>query len=192
MMSAHSESSIEHGIGSGLNWLIGGAVGGIVGSLLFGGLLWVIDPDIVTETIPAIYGLPPAAPVGWVFHLIHGLVLGVLFGFLVSRPVIGGTLTADAETDFIDAMRPGVRLTAAGIIYGLAVWTALPVIALSIWGTIGGVGDPAFPATALESLVGHLLYGLLLGALFSVFVGIAPDRRRNEDSVPSDSDSFQE
>lgn len=175
MTSSQSERSIKHGIGGSLNWLIGGAVGGIVGSLIFGGLLWGINPDIVTETIPAIYGLSPASPVGWVFHLTHGLILGVVFGFLVTRPLIFGTLIADVETDVIAAMGPNLRLTAAGVVYGLVVWTVLPVIALSIWVAVGRMSDPAFPSTALVSLVGHMLYGLLLGALFSIFVDVSPE-----------------
>lgn len=191
-MSIQSKSPDEYGLGGDLNWLVGGAVGGIVGSLLFGGLLWVIDPNIVTETIPAIYGVSPVAPVGWVFHLIHGLVLGVVFGFLVTRPPIFGTLTADVETDFLDARGLSARLTAAGVVYGLAVWTALPVIALSIWVALGIVSNPEFPSTALVSLVGHLLYGFLLGALFSVFVRATPKAQRVDASFEETSDPPRE
>lgn len=179
-MSAQSENPIGYGIDSGLHWLIGGAVGGVVGALIFGGLLWMIDPEIVIETIPAIYGLSPGGLLGWGFHLTHGLVLGVVFGLLVSRPMIAGTLTADVETDAIAAMGPHLRLTAAGVVYGLAVWTVLPVTAVSLWTAIGGVSAPAFPSTAVESLVGHVLYGLLLGALFSLLVEMAPRDQQTE------------
>ncbi|UPM44451.1 hypothetical protein [Halocatena salina] len=188
-MNAQAETSTEYSIGGSLNWLIGGAVGGVVGALIFGGLLWAIDPAIVIETIPAIYGLSPAGPIGWVFHLIHGLVLGVIFGFLVSRSVIFDTLTADVETDIIDTMGPHLRFTAAGIVYGLAVWTVLPVTALSIWMTIGDVGAPSFPSTAIESLLGHVLYGLLLGALFSIFVEITPKAEESDAPFEEASDS---
>ncbi|RRJ31834.1 hypothetical protein [Halocatena pleomorpha] len=179
-MNAQAEDSTKDSIGGSLNWLLGGAVGGVVGALIFGGLLWMIDPEIVIETIPAIYGLSPAGPLGWVFHLTHGLVLGIVFGFLVSRSVIFTTLTADVETDIIATTGPRLRFIAAGIVYGLAVWTVLPVTALSIWIAVGGVNDPAFPATAIESLLGHVLYGLLLGALFSILVDITPEAEESD------------
>lgn len=191
-MSAQSENSIGGGIDSGLHWFIGGAVGGVVGALIFGGLLWMIDPEIVIETIPAIYGLSPGSFLGWGFHLAHGLVLGVVFGLLVSRPMIAGTLTADVETDAIAAMGPRLRLTAAGVVYGLAVWTVLPVTAVSLWTAIGGVSAPAFPSTAVESLVGHVLYGLLLGALFSLLVEMAPRDQQTEAPFEEASGPSQE
>lgn len=192
VMSAQSDSPIRYGIGGSVNWLIGGAVSGVVGSLFFGGLLWTIDSDIVTETIPAIYGLDPSGTVGWIFHLSHGLVLGVVFGFLVTREPILGTLTADVETGFIAAIGPGVRFAGAGIVYGLAVWTVLPVFAQSILTAVRGGGDPGFPVAAFESLVGHLLYGLLLGALFSVFAETESEVKETDAPFEETSDSSQE
>jgi hypothetical protein len=190
-MSPQSDSPIEHGIGGSLNWLIGGAVGGIVGSLIFGGLLWVIDPNILIATVPAIYGLDPAATVGWGVHLLHGLVLGIVFGFLVTRDPILGTLTADVETGFIATVGPGLRFAVSGVVYGLAVWAVLPVIGLSLWISIGRVDNLEFPAATLESLIGHLLYGLLLGALFSVFVETVQEAEETEAPFEEASDSSQ-
>lgn len=189
-MDVQPDSPTEHGIGGSLNWLISGAIAGIVSSLVFGGVLWAINPAIVTQVIPAVYGLTSVGIVGWGFHLIHGLVLGVIFGFLVTRAPILGTLTADVETGFIAAMGPGLRLAGAGIVYGLAVWTALPVIFLSIWDINESV--PVFPALTPASLVGHLLYGLLLGALFSVFVEIAHEAEETEAPFEEASDPPQE
>lgn len=179
-MSARTDSPAEHGIGTSLNWLIGGAVSGVVGSAAFGVLLWAIDPDIVTAGVPAIYGLDPASVVGWAFHLFHGLVLGIVFGFVVTRKPVLGTITADVETGFIASMGPGARLTLAGLVYGLAVWSILPLIVLPIWTTVGRIDAPAFPATPVESLVGHVIYGSLVGGLFSVFVEVAPEAEETE------------
>lgn len=191
-MSARSDSPIRYGIGGSLNWLIGGAVSGVVGSLFFGALLWMVDSDIVTKAIPAIYGLDPSGAVGWIFHLLHGLVLGIVFGFLVTRKPIFGTLTADVETGFLAAIGPGVRLAATGVVFGLVVWTVLPVFAQSILTAVSGGGDPGFPVVAFESLVGHLLYGLLLGALFSVFVETAPEAKETDAPFEESTDSSQE
>ena len=169
-MTTESASPTDYGLGGSTNWLLGGAIGGVVGSLLFGVLLWVVDPAIVTDTIPGIYGFDPdGATLGWVFHLFHGLVLGLVFGFLISRELILGTITADTQFDVLEETGLTVRFVLAGFVYGLAVWALLPVIAGTVLISIGGA-DPVFPAIAVETLVGHLLYGSLLGALFSVFV----------------------
>lgn len=186
-----ADSPTEHGFGGTGNWLFGGALGGVVGSLLFGGVLWLVDPAIITETVPAIYGLETVGTAGWIFHVVHGLVLGIVFGFLVSRDPILGTLMADVETGFIAAMGPSLRLALAGVVYGLAVWTVLPLLVLPLWVTIGGIADPGFPVVAAEGLFGHLLYGLLLGALFSVFVETAEAAERAEAPFEEASDSPQ-
>lgn len=178
-MSIEVNNPTTFGIGGSFNWLVGGAVGGAIGSLLFGAVLWLVDPAIITEDVPAIYGLETAGTAGWLFHLAHGLVLGSVFGFLVTRDPIFGTLMADVETGFLAAMGPGLRLTLAGFVYGLAVWALLPVIVLPIW-TAVGVGEPAFPGLAFESLVGHLLYGLLLGALFALVAELESDVKAAE------------
>lgn len=172
-MSTEVDNLTRSGVGGSFNWLVGGAVGGAIGSLLFGAVLWLLDPTIITDAIPAIYGLETAGTAGWLFHLGHGLILGTVFGFLITRNPILGALMADVETDFLAAMGPVLRLTLAGLVYGLAVWTVLPVIVLPIWAAIG-IGEAGFPALAFEGLVGHLLYGLLLGALFALIVDLEP------------------
>ncbi|AXR76546.1 hypothetical protein [Natrarchaeobaculum sulfurireducens] len=185
-MSNELATPTEYGFGGSLNWLIGGAVGGVVGSALFGLVLWLVDPAVVTDAIPAIYGLEPGT-IGWGFHLVHGLVLGIVFGVLVTRDVIFGTITAGVATDAIDELGLGTRLALAGMVYGLAVWAILPLIGQSIAFTVGG--DPSFPVAAFESLLGHLVYGLLLGALFSVFVEVAPEAEAADAPFEEDPDT---
>lgn len=160
-MSSQSTSPTGYGFGGRLNWLIGGAVGGVAGSLLFGGVLWVL----------------------------HGLVLGILFGFIVTREPILGTFTADVPIGFLEDTGPGVRLILAGLVYGFAIWALIPVIAATVWVTFGGAAGPGFPGFALESLVGHQLYGTLLGALFSVFVEIESEAERADAPFDDASES---
>ncbi|MCU4750987.1 hypothetical protein OB919_03160 [Halobacteria archaeon AArc-curdl1] len=175
-MTTATDSVAAYGYGGRFYWLVGGAAGGLLSSALFGGLLWLVEPTIITETIPAIYGLEPGAA-GWGFHLLHGLLLGIGFGLLISRPLVLGTITATVETDPLEALGPGARITMAGIVYGLAIWALLPVIAQTIWITVTGMADTTFPTIAFESLVGHLLWGLVLGAVFSLFVEVRPAAR---------------
>ncbi len=162
-----------HGVGGRWYWVVGGAVGGLAGSLLFLVVLWLADPTIVTEAIPAIYGLEPGMT-GWWFHVGHGIILGVVFGFIVSREIVLGTLSADAESAIVGDLGLSARMSLAGMVYGLAIWAFLPLIVLPAWTTIAGAGTAAFPATAVESLLGHLLYGLLLGLLYALIVDVEP------------------
>ena len=68
-------------------------------------------------------------------------------------------------------------MTMAGAVYGLVIWALLPVIAQTFWLTVTGMADTTFPTVAFESLVGHLLWGLVLGAVFSVSVEVKADAR---------------
>lgn len=190
-MSSQTDTLAERGVGGRLNWLVGGALGGLVGSAVFGIVLWVVDPAIVTELIPEIYGLEGGGPTGWGFHLVHGIILGIVFGFIVTRGPIAGTLTADVETPFLDALGPNARMVAAGLVYGLAVWVALPGVILTVVVTVGGVEDP-LPWGSVYNLVGHLLYGMLLGGLVSVFTDLEQEVHESEAPFEEANDNQQE
>lgn len=168
-MSTDAESSTAFGIDSGWGWPIGGALGGIIGAAAFGLLMWTFDPDVLAAAIPAIYGLTPVGIVGWAIHLAHGAILGVVFGFLVTRAPILGIVTTSAETDALSQTGVTLRLVAAGFVFGLAIWAVFPVLVLPVWvEALGAEAAGEFPAAAVESMVGHLLFGLVLGLVFAV------------------------
>ncbi|WP_254767500.1 hypothetical protein [Salinilacihabitans rarus] len=174
-MSAESDTdaATEFGSSSGLGWPIGGALGGAVGALAFGVLVWLFDPEVVEATIPAIYGLEPGTLTGWAVHVAHGIVLGVVFGFLVTRPAILGVLRSDVETDALSETGVSLRIVAAGFAFGLAVWAILPVIVLPVWSqTIGASPGGEFPIAAAESLLGHVVFGIVLGVVFAATVDL--------------------
>jgi Na+/proline symporter len=64
----------------------------------------------------------------------------------------------------------------AGIVYGMAVWAIVPGILFSILVTVWGLESP-FPWGSVYNLVGHLVYGFLLGGLVSVFVDLEHELR---------------
>ena len=175
-MSEDTNTLTNAGVGGRLNWLLGGALGGLVGAALFGVLLWLFDPSIVTEAIPAVYGFEADGTTGWTFHLANGMVLGIVFAFLVTREPILGALTADVETPALDRLGPNGRLMFAGVVYGMAVWAIVPGILFSILMTVWGLESP-FPWGSVYNLVGHLVYGFLLGGLVSVFVDLEHELR---------------
>ena len=171
-MSTSADVAGEHETETGRSWWQAGALGGVVGAVGFGLLLMVIAPDFLAAMVPALYGVEPITAVGWLAHLAHGLILGVVFGALVEREVVMMHIRGDVETDALDETGPMLRTIGAGVVYGLAVWAILPVLVMPAWlGAVGFAGAPTMPAVAIETLAGHLLYGLLLGAVYAVTAG---------------------
>lgn len=130
-----------------------GAVGGIVGAIVFGALMALQTPGVLEAAIPSMYGLEGGLA-GMVIHVSHGAVLGVVFAALLA-----GTGRPD--------LRPGAA-TVAGLVYGIVVWAVLAVVVMPIW--LSGVGfemAPSVPNVALESLVGHAAYGIVLGLAYA-------------------------
>lgn len=129
-----------------------GLVGGLAGGLVFGAMMSTMTPPVLEMGIPAMYGIEgPAGLAGWVIHMSHAAVLGVVFAALVSVGPVAR---------YADSVGGGV----AGLVYGLAVWALLAVVVMPIWlGAVGFPGAPPLPNVGVESLVGHAAYGLVLG-----------------------------
>ncbi|MFW6318114.1 MAG: DUF6789 family protein [Halorubrum sp.] len=136
------------------NWKAGVA-GGLAGSVVFGAMMSVMTPGVLEMAIPAMYGIEgPAGAVGWAIHMSHGAVIGVGFAAIASlRPDVGESI--------------GTSL-GVGAAYGLLVWVALAVIVMPIWlSAVGFPGAPPLPNVGVESLVGHVVYGTVLGGVYS-------------------------
>ncbi|MDZ5812484.1 histidine kinase [Halorubrum sp. AD140] len=136
------------------NWKAGVA-GGLAGGLVFGAMMSVMTPGVLQVAIPAMYGIEgPAGAVGWAIHMSHGAVIGLGFAAIASaKPGVGDSV--------------GTSL-GVGAGYGLLVWVALAVIVMPIWlGAVGFPGAPPLPNVGVESLVGHVVYGAVLGGVYS-------------------------
>ncbi len=166
-MSTEYPTETERGVAVG--WPVASALGGIAGAAAFGLFLWLVQPGIIGSTIPAAYGLETVGPVGWLIHLVHGALLGLLFGTIISRPFVRAVLQTPVETDSWPERSQFPRFVVAGGAFGLALWTILPVLLLpALAGVIGSETVDIFPRIAVESLLGHVLFGLVLGAVFSL------------------------
>ena len=153
-MASETATTTATGSGSnGGNWKAG-VVGGLVGSAAFGAMMAAMVPGVLEGAIPAMYGLePPNTAAGFAIHLAHGAVLGVVFAAVVGIADLG-----DASAR---------ELAGAGLAYGLAVWAVLAVVVMPIWlQAVGFPPAPEVPNLAMESLVGHAVYGVLLGAVY--------------------------
>lgn len=132
-----------------------GALGGIAGAIVMGGLALAMNPPTMAVAIPSLYTLaPPPNPVaGLVVHVSHGAVLGVIFAG------IAGALGADS---------PG-RVIGLGIGWGVVTWAVLAALVMPVWlGAVGSPASPPLPNFAPPSLLWHLAYGLVLGVVYTL------------------------
>jgi hypothetical protein len=150
-MATTTETTYETGASSG-NWRAG-TLGGIAGGLVMGALILAMNPPTLSVAMPSLYGLapPPTLGLGMVVHVSHGAVLGVAFAALVG---VGGVETA----------RGRVTL---GVAWGVATWVVLAALLMPLWlSAVGSPASPPFPNFAVPSLLWHVVYGGVLGAVY--------------------------
>lgn len=152
------------------NNIFSGVLAGLVAGVIFGVMMQMMSaptPDgrempmlmMVAQVVKS-----TSITVGWIYHLFNSAVIGGIFGWLL------GTRTAG-------------RLGAGagwGAVYGLAWWVLGALILMPIL-----LGMPAFAPVkmapmrpvAMGSLMGHLIFGVVLGITFGWLHGRASDRR---------------
>ena len=124
-----------------------------------------------TGTLPvigALYGASVSS-VGWVAHLFHSAVFATVFT-VVRSEILGGLLGESVGAT-----------VAAGVAYGLFLWFAMAGVVMSLWLNAVGVATP-LPNLGPASLVGHLLWGGLVGALSTTLPSL-PDRKAVRDRM---------
>lgn len=121
-------------------------VAGVAMGVVLGGL---------TDTLPAIGGLygVQSVSVGWVLHLFHSVVFGLIFATGVSH-TSGGWSTPSVG-----------RCAAYGVGYGIVLWAVAAGIVMPVWLNLVGIPS-SVPFLTLPSLLGHTVWGLSLGALY--------------------------
>jgi uncharacterized membrane protein YagU involved in acid resistance len=128
------------------NKLIGGVAGGLAGGLVFGVMMAMMG---MMPMIASLAGSQSSA-VGWLIHLLISIFIGVTFALLLGdRSVSYGS---------------GLRW---GIIYGAIWWVLGPLL---IMPAMMGMPLFMFNSTTIMSLVGHLIYGALLGLGYAWYI----------------------
>lgn len=149
--------------------LLGGVLGGVVGTTGFGLLSMALGLGFVRSFIPALFGLGQSGVVGWTVHLATGAVLGLGFGAVVSRDAVRAILAPEGPEPILGPVDVDVRAIGAAVAYGLAIWALLPMLVLPVWlGTVDVAGVDAVPGSGLPSLLAHLVFGLLLGVTYAL------------------------
>lgn len=130
-------------------------VGGLAGGLAFGVMLHLLG---MMPVIGALYGMESAAA-GWVAHLFHSVVFGLVYAGVVGTP------------RFAEYGRRESTGAVAGAVYGAIIWFVAAGFVMPIWMSVLGVAAPPVPNLDPMSLVGHLVYGVILGVVFATMVG---------------------
>ncbi|WP_276280000.1 DUF6789 family protein [Halorussus caseinilyticus] len=129
----------------------GGALAGLLAGIVMGAMLTTQMGPVIRVAIPSMYGLEGLAA-GWVAHLFHSVVLGVAFAGLATAVGVGESTG---------------RAAAFGVGYGVVLWVVLAAVVMPIWlSAVGSPANPPLPNFDPESLVGHVVYGLVLGVAF--------------------------
>jgi uncharacterized membrane protein YagU involved in acid resistance len=129
-----------------------GVAGGLAGGLVFGVLMQMMD---MIPMVAQLVGSTSIA-VGWVVHLAVSAFSGGLFGVVGSR--------------FLRGLGAAVG---AGAAYGVGWWVLGPLLLMP-----AKLGMPLFTVDAMawKSLLGHLVFGVVLGAVAAVLLRRTPAR----------------
>lgn len=118
--------------------VVHGVLGGLAGGVVFGLMiqsLGMIGMPVGSESVAA----------AWVVHLAISALFGAVYGAVVAPRVSG--------------WGPGLG---AGLVYGALLWVVGPLLLMP-----AKLGMPLFTINtmAVQSLVGHLVFGLVLAAV---------------------------
>ncbi|MFA9427978.1 histidine kinase [Natronorubrum sp. A-ect3] len=133
-----------------------GLLGGVGGGLVFGVLMTMTMQPIIEMAIPGMYGLGPSLAVGWAIHMFHSVVLGVGFAILIRT------------TGFEERLGSNFTIAAAGLAYGVVLWLVLASFVMPAWVGVMTEMTPPVPDWSGQSLMGHAVYGVILGLLYAL------------------------
>ncbi|WP_254863817.1 hypothetical protein [Halovivax gelatinilyticus] len=150
----------------------GGVIAAIVAGIAMGVIL-----HFGADLIEVLGGLAPIAGasigLGWLIHMLISVGFGLVFAAIVSRRTMRRSLTS--FTDFVIAglaFGAFIGILAGGVVFPVAMAragvVALPLPFLPIPGAAGEF------VVAVIFAIGHLVYGLVLGATFATINGATP------------------
>jgi hypothetical protein len=121
-----------------------GVAGGLAGGVVFGVLMQMKG---MIGMVAQLVGSQSVA-VGWLVHLFNSALFGAIFAVVVGHWAI--------------RLAAGIAL---GMAYGVMWWVLGALLIMPAW---LGMNEMIFTinATAWQSLIGHLIYGLILGVVY--------------------------
>ncbi|SFR64444.1 hypothetical protein [Halogeometricum limi] len=135
----------------------GGAVAGLLATVVTGIVISAMQLSTLQVAIAGLYGQSGSLVAGWVAHLVHGTLFGMLFALLLSDPGLYRL------TDWY------WKTILAGVVYGLVLAVVGAGILMPIWlDVVGGATPLSIPNVTVPMLLWHVTYGLVLGGAFAV------------------------
>lgn len=150
----------------------GGVTGGLIAGIVMGLVLHLGGNQI--ELLGGLAADPgTAVGVGWTIHLMLSIAFGLVFAAIASRSAVQQMVDTFSDYVVVGLVFGAILgLFAGGVLFPLAMERAdvatLPVPFLPI------AGPNAELFSALLFGFGHLVYGLILGAVFATVNGITP------------------
>lgn len=132
-----------------------GAISGLLAAVVMGVGITVTQQATVQVAIAGLYGQAGNLVVGWLAHVVHGTLFGVVFALVLAEPGLYHLTDWPWKT------------VLAGIVYGVVLAVGGAGIVMPIWlELLGGPAPETIPSLSAPMLVWHLLYGAVLGILF--------------------------
>jgi hypothetical protein len=146
--------------------LTAGIIAGLIAGVVFGTMMTMMHaptPDSGSMPMMAMVAMvvkSTSLVVGWLYHLFNSAVIGGLFGWILGGKIggYGGAAGWGAAYGFLWWILGGLILMP--VFLGMPAFAPLKV--------------PMMHPVALASLMGHLIYGLILGGLFLPLRGTIP------------------
>lgn len=133
---------------------IRGMLAGLAGGLLFGIVMSMVTPAALEEAIPALVGLDGGIA-GWFVHMSIAAIFGVVFAALVTRTSL---------SKYADSLG---GMAGLGLVYGVVLWVVAASLVMPVWlDAVGFANAPAVPNFDTMSLLGHVVFGVVLGAIY--------------------------
>lgn len=134
-----------------------GALAGFLATVAMGIAISVMDFETLRVAIAGLYIQEGNVVAGWIAHLAHGTLFGLLFAYVLSDPGLVGIT------------RWAWKTILAGIIYGLVLTIVGAGVIMPIWlNAVGFATPPPIPNITGASLVRHFIYGGILGTVFTL------------------------
>lgn len=152
--------------------VLGGVLGGLVGGILMGGMIVGPGGGDALGLIAIMYGVSVqsdyVAVVGIGMHLVHAVIIGLLFAAIVSWEPLAGSLESAAER--FPRFGTGIVVGLVGAVYGVVVWVVGWGFVMTEW--LYRVGfqyyDPLGGWLGVETLVLHLVYAVPMALVYLV------------------------
>lgn len=132
-----------------------GALASVVAAVAMGIAMMVTRPTVLRESIPGLYGQQGSLLVGWLAHLVHGALYGMLFALALADPALYHLSNWRWKT------------LLAGVVYGLVLAVVGTGLVLPMWlEALGFPSPPSLPFVTVNTILWHVVFGAVLGGLF--------------------------